>query len=71
MLDSLYLIDSIIAKEIVHHVLSELEDVKNKVICETNAGLGMIALELLDSGVQLVRLYESCPEFRNSLKVNR
>lgn len=70
LLDSLYLIDSVIAKDIVRKVLSELSDVKKQVICETNAGLGLISLELLDSGINLVRLYECCPEFRNSLKVN-
>lgn len=69
VLDSLYLVDSNVAKDIVKHVMAEVVDAKKQIICETNAGLGLIALELLDSGVNLVRLYESCPEFRNSLKV--
>lgn len=67
-IDSIYLIDSKIAKDIVKHILPKLTKQEDQIIAETNAGLGLIASELLDQNVKLVRLYESCAEFRNSLK---
>lgn len=67
--DNIYLMCSKVAKEIAQIVLPEVKDVKNQVICETNPGLGFISAELLENGVPLVRMYESCPEFREMLKV--
>ncbi|XP_019868579.2 dimethyladenosine transferase 2, mitochondrial [Aethina tumida] len=66
--DNIYLMCSKVAKEIAQIVLPEVKDVKNQVICETNPGLGFISAELLENGVPLVRMYESCPEFREMLK---
>ncbi|KAG5884975.1 hypothetical protein JTB14_000366 [Gonioctena quinquepunctata] len=41
---------------------------EKQIISETNAGLGLISTELLERGVDRVRMYESCPEFRQELK---
>lgn len=68
--DNLYLIDEDIAKKITAHVFPVLNSQsKDQIICETNAGLGLIASELLDSGIPKIRLYEYCLDFRESLKV--
>lgn len=68
IIENLYLIDSEIAKDIVKHILPILQSNKNQLVCETNAGLGFITTELLDNGIELVRLYETCSEFRVTLK---
>lgn len=68
--ESLYLIDSSIAKKVALQVFPILNaQKKNQIICETNAGLGLIASELLDAGIPTIRLYESCSDFRFTLKV--
>ncbi|KAJ8932073.1 hypothetical protein NQ314_014975 [Rhamnusium bicolor] len=66
--ENLYLICPSVAKTIVSHLMPTLNLNSNQIICETNAGLGLIATELLENGVKLVRLYESCPDFRLELK---
>ncbi|KAJ8962737.1 hypothetical protein NQ318_001135 [Aromia moschata] len=66
--DHLYLINPAIAKIIFSHLKSVLNSKSDQIICETNAGLGLVATELLEYGIKLVRLYESCPEFREGLK---
>lgn len=66
--DNLYLIDSNIAQDIANRILPFIIN-KDRMICETNPGLGFITSELLDGGLERVRLYESCPEFRLTLKV--
>lgn len=65
---NLYLIDSEIAKDIVKHILPIIQSNKNQLVCETSAGLGFITTELLDNGIELVRMYETCWEFRETLK---
>lgn len=67
-IENLYLIDSEVAKDIVKQILPTLLSNKNQLVCETNAGLGFISTELLDNGIDLVRLYETCSEFRKTLK---
>lgn len=67
--ENLYLIDEDVAKSVVNRILPLLKRNEDQVICETNAGLGLISSQLLDNGIKLVRLYESCSEFRQSLKV--
>ncbi|XP_044264144.1 dimethyladenosine transferase 2, mitochondrial isoform X2 [Tribolium madens] len=66
--DNLYLIDVEVAKKAVTHILPDIRTNENQLVCETNAGLGLISGELLDNGVKLVRLYESCPDFKHYLK---
>lgn len=68
-IENLYLVDSHIAKDVVSQILPIITKNKNQIVCETNAGLGLISSELLDSGLPMVRLYEACPEFRIALKV--
>lgn len=68
-IENLYLIDSKIAKDAVSQVVSTIQKNNKQVVCETNAGLGLISSELLDAGVPVVRLCESCPDFRVALKV--
>lgn len=70
-IENLYLIDSKIAKDAISRILPIIRKNKEQIVCETNAGLGLIASELLDNGVPLVRLYEASPEFRAPLKVCR
>lgn len=68
--ENLYLACPKVAKIIASHVKAACESFKeNQIIAETNAGLGLITTELLESGVTSVRLYEPCPEFRFELKV--
>ncbi|KAF5297113.1 hypothetical protein FQA39_LY02693 [Lamprigera yunnana] len=64
----LYLIDDGIAKDAVKCILPYLIYKDTHIVCETNPGLGLITTELLNGGIELVRLYESCDEFRNTLK---
>ncbi|KYB26311.1 dimethyladenosine transferase 2, mitochondrial [Tribolium castaneum] len=66
--ENLYLIDAQVAKKAVTYILPHITKNENQLVCETNAGLGLISGELLDSGVNLVRLYESCPDFKEHLK---
>lgn len=70
-IENLYLVDSEIAKDAVQLVFPHVKWNKEQVVCETSAGLGLMASELLDRGVPRVRLYEFCPEFRVGLKVCR
>lgn len=67
--DNLYLVDSRIAADIAKRILPFIKD-KNRMVCETNAGLGFITSELLDNGLDRIRLYETCSDFRLTLKVN-
>ncbi|KRT83981.1 hypothetical protein AMK59_1097, partial [Oryctes borbonicus] len=67
--DNLYLIDSLIARDIAKHILPTIKD-KNSIVCETNAGLGFLTSELLDGDIQRIRLYETCADFRLTLKVH-
>ncbi|KAJ8926122.1 hypothetical protein NQ315_009979 [Exocentrus adspersus] len=66
--ESLYLVCPKTAKTIASYVKAAFEENQDQIIAETNAGLGLIATELLDSGVRPVRLYEPCPDFRLELK---
>nr|CAI5860323.1 unnamed protein product [Callosobruchus analis] len=66
--DNIYLICTKTAKKIADIVLQHLRSTKNQVVAETNAGLGLIATELLDKGLDLIRLYETCSEFREELR---
>lgn len=65
-----YLISSTIAKHIVDKIMPFLDLSGKQLIAETNAGLGLITSELLEKGVNLVRMYEYCSEFRVELRVN-
>lgn len=67
--ENIYLIDPDIANEATATILSCLKNTKG-LICETNVGLGLLASNLLNNGVNMIRLYESCSDFRYSLKVN-
>lgn len=67
--DNLYLVDARIASDIAKHILPFLKD-KSRKVCETNAGLGFLTSELLEGGVEQIRLYETCSDFRLTLKVN-
>lgn len=64
-----YLISPKIAKKLVDEIMPFLDLSGKQIIAETNAGLGLISAELLARGVNLVRMYESCPHFRTELKV--
>ncbi|XP_018563365.1 dimethyladenosine transferase 2, mitochondrial [Anoplophora glabripennis] len=67
--ENLYLICPKVAKIIASHVKAATEsNGNNQVIAETNAGLGLISMELLENGVTPVRVYETCPDFRKELK---
>nr|CAH7716454.1 unnamed protein product [Callosobruchus chinensis] len=66
--ENIYLICPKTAKRIADIVFKYLRSTKTQVIAETNAGLGLIATELLDKGLDLIRLYETCPEFREELR---
>ncbi|CAH0551418.1 unnamed protein product [Brassicogethes aeneus] len=66
--DNLYLICAKIARRTVRHVMPAIKNNTNQIVCETNAGLGFISSELLRKKIPLIRLYESCPEFREMLK---
>ncbi|VEN60295.1 unnamed protein product [Callosobruchus maculatus] len=66
--DNIYLICPKTATKIADIVFKYLRSTKAQVVAETNAGLGLIATELLDRGLDLIRLYESCPEFREELR---
>lgn len=68
-IENLYLIDSKVAKDVVNLIFPIIQKNKKQIVCETNAGLGLIASELLDLGWPMVRLYEVCGEFRTALKV--
>lgn len=65
-----YLISPKIAKDIVKKIMPFLDLSGKQLIAETNAGLGLITLELLKEGVNLVRMFETCSEFRTELKVS-
>lgn len=65
-----YLISPKIAKQVVDKIMPFLDLSGKQLIAETNAGLGLISGELLERGVDLVRMYESCSEFRTELKVS-
>lgn len=68
--ENLYLIDNNIAIEAINLIWDDLKKTEAcGLICETNAGLGLISTELLKRGIRLIRLYESCNEFRNNLRV--
>ncbi|GJQ66618.1 mtTFB2 [Trypoxylus dichotomus] len=58
---------SAIASDIAKHVLPVVKD-KSGIVCETNAGLGFLTSELLDGGLHRIRLYETCSDFRLTLK---
>ncbi|CAG9821004.1 unnamed protein product [Phaedon cochleariae] len=62
-----YLICPEAAKQVVSLVLPSVDMSGHQLIAETNAGLGLISTELLENGVQRVRMYESCPDFRKEL----
>lgn len=62
-----YMVNSTYAKDIVNRILPYLKD-KDQIICETNAGLGLISTELIRRGVEKVRLYEASMEFRAYLR---
>lgn len=64
-----YLISTAIAKQIVDKIMPFLDLSGKQLITETNAGLGLITTELLEKGVNLVRMYEACSEFRTELRV--
>lgn len=64
-----YLVCTNTAKEIIDKIMPHLDLSRKQLICETNAGLGLLTMELLERGVKLVRMYESCSEFRAELKV--
>ncbi|CAH2000897.1 unnamed protein product [Acanthoscelides obtectus] len=66
--ENMYLICPNAAKSIANIVFPHLRSTKSQVIAETNAGLGLITTELLEKGVDLIRLYESCSDFRKELK---
>lgn len=68
-LEHLYLADKNIAKDVVSHVLPFILEMKKQIICETNAGLGLITAELLQNNIEAVRMYETCPDLRNIIKV--
>ncbi|KAF5294029.1 hypothetical protein FQR65_LT10934 [Abscondita terminalis] len=68
VLQHMYLVDTKIAKDAVKKILPYIKRSEPHIVCETNAGLGLIATELLREGVEIVRLYESCTEFRLILK---
>lgn len=67
--ESLYLFDEVIAKEVA---LTTYQYIKNNspdtIVCESNVGLGLISGDLLDHGIDSLRLYELCPDFREALK---
>lgn len=65
-----YLICPTTAKDIVDKIMPFLDLSGKQLIAETNTGLGLITGELLDRGVNFVRMYENCPEFRVELKVS-
>ncbi|KAK5648601.1 hypothetical protein RI129_003493 [Pyrocoelia pectoralis] len=67
VLRNLYLVNSTFAKDIVKRILPYLKN-KDQVICESNAGLGLISTELIRRGIKKVRLYEACAEFRAYLR---
>ncbi|RZC34521.1 dimethyladenosine transferase 2, mitochondrial, partial [Asbolus verrucosus] len=66
--ENLYLIDEQVAKKAAAYILPRIKQNENQIVCETNAGLGFITSYLLENGVKLVRLYESCPDFKVYLK---
>lgn len=67
-IENMYLINSETAKDIAKRILPIVKtDFNGQVVAETNAGLGLVTVELLKSGVKLIRLYESCSEFREAL----
>lgn len=65
-----YLVSPEVAKDVVKKILPFLDLSGKQLIAETNAGLGLITIELLKAGVNRVRMYESCSEFRMELKVS-
>lgn len=65
-----YLTSPKIAKDIVKKIKPFLDLSGKQLIAETNAGLGLITIELLKEGVNNVRMYESCSEFRTELRVS-
>ncbi|KAF2899754.1 hypothetical protein ILUMI_02530 [Ignelater luminosus] len=67
-LQHLHLADKDIAKDVTSHVLPFVLRNKEQIICETNAGLGLISAELLQNNIETVRMYETCPDFRNLIK---
>jgi hypothetical protein len=66
--ENLYLIDANVAKKAARYVLPHVKNVKDHIVSETNAGLGLITSELLSNGIKLVRLYESCLDFKAHLR---
>lgn len=66
-----YLVCPKIAKDIVDKIMPFLDLSGKQLIAETNAGLGLITLELLKRGVPKVRMYEPCAEFRQELRVSK
>lgn len=68
-IENMYLIDTKVAKDVVSQILPIIQKNKKQIVCETNAGLGLISSELLDHDWPMVRLYEICVEFRTALKV--
>lgn len=66
-----YLVCQKTARDITDKIVPFMDLSGKQLIAETNAGLGLITAELLERGADLVRMYESCPEFRMELKVNK
>lgn len=67
-LQSLHLICPKIADKVATHVFPIIKTNKNQIICETNAGLGLITSKLLDNGIEYVRMYEVFHEFQTYLR---
>nr|XP_023024313.1 uncharacterized protein LOC111512425 [Leptinotarsa decemlineata] len=59
-IDYLYLVCPETARNIANHVLASVNLDKKQVIAEANAGLGLVSTELLERGVNRVRIYEKC-----------
>ena len=69
-IEYLYLINPDVAKSIAKHISSILNQKKEHFVAETNPGIGLLTKELLNGGIKLLRLYESCSDMRAHLMVS-
>ncbi|XP_030753407.1 dimethyladenosine transferase 2, mitochondrial [Sitophilus oryzae] len=67
--DRMYLICPNTAKKVAEYVWEQTKSNTNQLICETNPGVGVITIELLEKGARKVRLYEPNELFHEPLKV--
>lgn len=70
LISNMYLVNPEVAESVAGWIMPFVKSKSDQVICETNAGLGLISSNLLKAGLGRIRIYESCMDFQTYLTVS-